>query len=101
MYCYQTDIVYTGAITADAGQSTSFITLNIATRVISWTAPTVAGVYSVTITGKITNAGADNAVSNSLVLTVYSCATSIDTITITPSVATPVTMTLTQAISGA
>jgi hypothetical protein len=43
--------VYTATTTADSGQSTSFIAFNAVTRVISWTAPTAAGVYTTTVSG--------------------------------------------------
>jgi hypothetical protein len=92
--------VYTATITADSGQSTSFITFVALTRVISWSAPTVAGVYTANITGQIANAVGTYTATTTFVITVYSCSTSIDTITITPSTTTSVTMTLSDATSG-
>jgi len=96
----QSDIVYTSVITANAGQSTAFITFNAATVLITWTAPTVAGVFTVAVTGQITNAAGIKTAMTNFVLTVYSCTTSIDTIAITPSVPTSVSMPLLSAISG-
>ena len=92
--------MYIATTTADSSQNTSFITFVASTRVISWSAPTVAGVYTTTITGQITNAVDTYTATTTFVLTVYSCSTSIDTITITPSTTTSVTMTLNDATSG-
>lgn len=44
-------------VTSDNGQNAAFITFTAATRTVAWLAPTVAGIYTALITGKITNAG--------------------------------------------
>lgn len=63
LYCLQSDIVYSITTSANAGQSTTFITFSSSTRVISWAPPTTAGVYTVKVTGQIANGGGSNAVT--------------------------------------
>ena len=60
--------------------------------IVAWGTPNVAGVYTVTVTGSITNSVGSKTATTNFVLGVYSCLTSTDTITITPSVLTPVNM---------
>jgi hypothetical protein len=71
--CLQSDIIYSATITADATQTVSFISFDTATLIISWTAPVEGGVFTVSVKGSVTNAGASNAVTANFVLTVVSC----------------------------
>ena len=76
MYCLQSDIVYSASTTANAVQSTSFITFDSSSRVISWSVPTEAGEYTVTVAGKIANGGAANTVTTLFTFVITSCPTS-------------------------
>lgn len=70
---------------------------------VSWTTPTVTGVYTVLVSGFITNAIGVSISSTTFVLTVIDmilCVNSADSIIITPSTTTPVSMKLTNATSG-
>lgn len=51
--CVQSDIVYSAVITADSTQSTVFITFETTTRVITWSVPSVAGIYTTYVSGTI------------------------------------------------
>jgi hypothetical protein len=70
------------------------------TRVVSWSTPISAGTFTVAISGQIMNGGAPNVATANFILTVISCSTSTDTITITPSFMNPITITLAAAKSG-
>jgi len=48
-------MVYTATITADGIQSTTFISFDSTAMVIDWDEPTEAGVFTVLVTGTITN----------------------------------------------
>lgn len=68
--------------------------------IVAWSVPTVAGVYTTTITGQINTAGPTNAATAKFVLSVRSCKTSSDQIIITPPAATTRTIALSEATGG-
>jgi hypothetical protein len=57
-------------VTADGSQSTKFVTFNPSTMIITWDAPTEAGVYTCTITGFINNRYGTNTGNTDFILTV-------------------------------
>lgn len=77
------DLTYGFTITADAGQATTFITFDDSTMIVSWIDTDAAtDTYTIVVSGSVANAHADSPVVNSqtFVLAVVSCATSVETI---------------------
>ena len=95
-YCGDSDVVYTATVdNADwASASTSaWLTFDAATRAVSWDTSDAANaaVYTIVVTGKVTNTHASSpsfTSSESFTLTVstITCAASTETIVMTPSV---------------
>jgi phage-related protein len=84
-----TDIVIFTTKTADSSQDTTFLSVNTGATTISWTSPQETGTYTVAVIGIIYNIHSNKVSTATLVLNVFSCLTTTDTLTITPSTITP------------
>ena len=68
------DVVFTTSVTANSMQSTTFIAATAAANsAIVWTSPTIAGVYTVTLTATIVKTTGNVVTTTTFVLTVMSC----------------------------